>query len=353
MIIYKHNCLDEYKNKYIKFDFMKEGNPMEKRIIEKMVKAMNFEKNEVVFINFWGTADELSYLYDFENAMKNEGVTVKALAITDEFILEEVGGKEAPLPESWFDRYDEAESVVDIISRPPGMPPQGLAKEKIPLFGEFLRGIFKKASSKKKFIQVTMPSRTNAMMAGMDYEKYRDRIIKALDIDYDELRKNCEKKISEYRGDKRIIKTGKNCILTMETTGRKWYIDAGDGAFPCGEIFIAPLEDKSNGSIFFETFAAEGVGVFKNVTLFVEAGRVVSSDCDKFNEFLKTLPEGGNVVAELGIGMNPNVDCIEGDSALDENALGTFHIAIGMNHLFGGVNECPFHMDFVTTGEIL
>ena len=55
MIIYKHNCLDEYKNKYIKFDFMKEGNPMEKRIIEKMVKAMNFEKNEVVFINFWGT----------------------------------------------------------------------------------------------------------------------------------------------------------------------------------------------------------------------------------------------------------------------------------------------------------
>lgn len=27
---------------------------MEKRIIEKMVKAMNFKKDEVVFINFWG-----------------------------------------------------------------------------------------------------------------------------------------------------------------------------------------------------------------------------------------------------------------------------------------------------------
>lgn len=237
--------------------------------------------------------------------------------------------------------------------RPAGMPPQGLSKDKIPFFGTFLKGVFKKASSKKKFIQITMPSKTNAMRAGMDYEKYRERITKALDIDYDELKKNCEKKILELSGDKRTIKTGNNCILTMETTGRRWNIDAGDGAFPCGEIYIAPLEDKTNGSIFFETFAAEDVGVFKNVTLSVNAGRVVSSDCEEFNEFLETLPQGGNVVAELGIGMNPNVDCIEGDSVLDENALGTFHIAIGMNNLFGGVNDCPFHMDFVTTGEIL
>lgn len=326
---------------------------MDKRLIVKMVKAMNFEKNEVVFINFWGTADELSELKDFEDVMKNEGVTVKSLAITDEFIIDEAAGKDEPLPVSWFDRYDDATSVVDLILRSPGMPPQGLAKDKIPLFGSFLRDVFKKASTKKKFIQITMPTRTNAMMAGMDYEKYCKRIIKALDVDYDELKKNCEKKISELSGDKRIIKTGKNCILTMETTGRRWYIDAGEGAFPCGEISIAPLEDKSNGTIFFETFSVDGLGVFKNVTLTIAEGRVVSSDCDKFNEFLKILPEGGNVVAELGIGMNPNVDRIEGDSSLDENALGTFHIAIGMNNLFGGVNECPFHMDFVTTGEIL
>lgn len=326
---------------------------MEKRIIEKMVKAMNFKKDEVVFINFWGTAKELTELKDFEDAMKNEGVRVKSLAITDEFILTEAAGKDEPLPENWFERYDDATSVVDLMLRPAGMPPQGLAKEKLPVFGAFLRGVFKKASSKKKFIQITMPSKTNAMVAGMDYEKYRDRIIKALDIDYDELKKNCERKLLEYNGDKRIIRTGRNCILTMETTGRKWYIDAGDGAFPCGEISIAPLEDKSNGSIFFETFSVEGVGVFKNVTLTVEAGRVVSSDCEDFNEFMKTLPEGGNVVAELGIGMNPNVDRIEGDSVLDENASGTFHIALGMNNLFGGVNECPFHMDFVTKGEIL
>lgn len=172
---------------------------IEKRIIEKMVKAMDFEKNKVVFINFWGNADELKELKDFEEAMKNEGIIVKSLAITDEFIMGEViGGGDKPLPETWFNRYDDATSVVDLILRTPGMPPQGLTKEKIPLFGGFLKNVFKKASTKKKFIQVTMPSKTNAMRVGMDYEKYRERIIKALDIDYNELKKNCEKKVLEY-----------------------------------------------------------------------------------------------------------------------------------------------------------
>jgi len=326
---------------------------MERRIIEKMVKAMNFEKNEAVFINFWGTAEEMAELTAFENVMRDHGIMVNSLAITDEFITEEVAGDKKPIPEEWFGRYDKAASVVDLMMRPAGMPPQGLASDKIPLFGAFLKNLFKKVSSKKKFIQVTMPSRVNAMMAGMEYEKYHDRIIRALDIDYDELKKNCGKKIMQFSGDKRIIKTGKNCVLTMETTGRIWHTDAGEGAFPCGEIYIAPLEDKTFGSIFFETFSVEGVGVFKNVTLKAEAGRVVSSDCDEFNEFMKTLPEGGSIVAELGIGMNPNVDCIEGYSALDEIAAGTLHIAIGMNNLIGGTNECPFHMDFVTRGEVL
>ena len=40
-------------------------------------------------------------------------------------------------------------------------------------------------------------------------------------------------------------------------------------------------------------------------------------------------------------------------ATLEEDALGTFHIAFGMNAMFGGKNMCRFHMDFVTEGEIL
>ena len=114
-------------------------------------------------------------------------------------------------------------------------------------------------------------------------------------------------------------------MLTLDTTGREWIVDAGDGALPAGEIYIAPIEEKSNGKIFFETLAVEGKGVFSNVTVAVEYGRMTGSDCEEFNTFLKELPKGGAVVAELGI---------------------------GMNHLFGGKNECPIHFDFVAEGTV-
>ncbi len=38
-----------------------------------------------------------------------------------------------------------------------------------------------------------------------------------------------------------------------------------------------------------------------------------------------------------------------GYTPIDEKALGTYHIGLGMNHLFGGQNNCKFHMDFVFT----
>ena len=41
----------------------------------------------------------------------------------------------------------------------------------------------------------------------------------------------------------------------------------------------------------------------------------------------------------------PNI--CEGFTLVDEKALGTYHIGLGMNHLSGGKNNCPFHMDFV------
>ena len=186
----------------------------------------------------------------------------------------------------------------------------------------------------------------------MGFDEYKERILKAMDVDYEQLKLDCQMKVDSFKGNTRVIRTGKDCVLTMDTTGRKWHIDAGEGAFPCGEVYIAPMEENSNGTVFFETLSAQEAGVFTNVTVTVQDGKIISSDSEEFNRFLNELPEGGNVVSELGIGMNPNVECITGDSVLDENVIGTFHIAIGMNTLFGGKNNSPIHMDFVAFGEV-
>jgi leucyl aminopeptidase (aminopeptidase T) len=44
----------------------------------------------------------------------------------------------------------------------------------------------------------------------------------------------------EEKMDRR--KTGANCELSICFEGRSWFIDAGDGDLPCGEISIAPVE---------------------------------------------------------------------------------------------------------------
>ena len=61
----------------------------------------------------------------------------------------------------------------------------------------------------------------------------------------------------------------------------------------------------------------------------------------------------GNVVCEFGIGINEGINELTGYELLDEKMLGTFHIAIGNNTMFGGKNDSPLHQDFVGTGRVI
>lgn len=325
---------------------------MEKNLIGKMVKAMELEKGEVVLLNFWGDDTEIQDLYDFVGAVAAEGAMPMTLLHTNQYDRELVENMDEEIPEKWLEQFAAADVVIDIMERTAGAPPTELSKEKYPVFGVYMQKLFGVFSQKKKMIQVTMPSDTNAQFAGMEPEAYKERITKALDIDYAALKADCQTKINGFAGNVRTVRTGKDCVLTLDTTGREWIADAGDGALPCGEVYIAPVEEKSNGNVYFETLAVEDVGVFHDVMVTIENGHLISSTSEEFNAFLKELPENGDVVAELGIGMNPNVSGILGDSTLDENMIGTFHIAIGMNHLFGGKNVCPVHFDFVAKGIV-
>lgn len=325
---------------------------MEKRLVNKLVKAMELKKGQIALLNFWGEEQEKQDLYDFASALAAEGVMPMLMLHTPEYEAQLFNELEGEVPEKWFQQMEIADVVIDLMNRTPGMPPEDLEKEKRPQYGAYLQKIFSSLCEKEKFIQITMPTKANAAMVGMDFETYKERMIAALDIDYVNLKAECNHAINQYEGTARTIHTGKDCVLTMDTTDRKWFVDAGDGSLPCGEIYIAPVEEKTNGSIFFEHLELEEMGSFKDVTMKVENGHIVDLNCQEFNEFLKEIPEGGDIVAELGIGMNPNVDRMKENPGLDENAIGTFHIGIGMNHLFGGKNKCPLHMDFVTKGKI-
>lgn len=147
--------------------------------------------------------------------------------------------------------------------------------------------------------------------------------------------------------------------LTLRVGGRPWLTDAtplepGDFAnFPGGEVFVAPHRDGANGVLVADLtvpYTVEGL-VDEPVTLRFEAGRVVSIEGGRAAELLRELVEsagaGADVVAELGIGLNPAV-APRGHVMLDEKAARTAHVAIGRNTgSYGGDNAAAIHVDLI------
>ena len=325
---------------------------METRLIGKMIDAMHIGENDIVLLNYW-CEEEATDLAAFEKSFLERGISYRVRTFSDEVLRKLVSDNAAGLQDDWFDGLKDVTIVIDIMDKPAGMPPRGMTEENYGAFGAVLQSLFGFMAQHEKLIQITMPSKMNAALAGEDPEEYERKIVQALDVDYDRLREECVKKAESLRCDRLRIRSGENCELTMDISGREWNIDVGEGAFPCGEIYIAPSEEKTNGNVYFPKFVLEGIGVFGDVTITVENGSVVDSNCEAFNEFLSGQEDGARIVGELGIGMNPAVVNTGAGASLDEDALGTFHIGLGMNVMFGGTNACRFHMDFVTEGDII
>lgn len=147
--------------------------------------------------------------------------------------------------------------------------------------------------------------------------------------------------------------------LALRVDGRRWLTDAkplgpGEyGNFPGGEIFCAPLEDSAEGVLVADLtvpYTVEGL-VDAPVTLRFVHGRVTAIEGGRAAELLSGLveaaDEGGRVIAELGLGLNPTIRP-RGHVMLDEKAAGTAHVAIGNNTgSYGGVNSSTIHVDCI------
>ncbi len=126
-------------------------------------------------------------------------------------------------------------------------------------------------------------------------------------------------------------------------------IDPGSfGNLPAGEVYLAPLEGTSEGTMVLEYGPTHKL--VTPLELIVKDGRVVEIRGDephrlkleqKFAE-----SELNRNIAELGIGTNDKAK--RPDNILEaEKILGTVHIALGDNSGFGGTVSTPFHEDYV------
>lgn len=179
-------------------------------------------------------------------------------------------------------------------------------------------------------------------------------------ISFDPIAKLEELKRIKYildNGNTMTITTAKGTELNMDIRDRKAHMACGLHQFrstniPFGEIYIAPNETKTKGIVMID-------GTIKTLTgshllkdkfcLEFKDGRLIKNTSKELRDTISTIEKTDrniNILAEFGIGLNPKATLI-GNTLLDEKALGTAHIALGMNTVFGGTNSCSYHLDQV------
>ena len=327
---------------------------MDRKMISKIVNASGVSADEMVLIHFWGEDADKEIANSFMAAVTEMGAAPVLLqqsrSVNRDIFL---AAKESCFGEQYFDLFTKFDAVLDVFAYRPVILGYEIDAEKFELYRRYMARLFSKLMNRKRFTQIRIPTAANAEESGLDPQDYIQRMERAYDVDYTAVYEACKRAKDRFEGVNQVLlRTGEDCELFFELTGRVWHIDAGDGDLPCGEIYIAPVEGKTQGTVYFETFYLDGAQ-YERVRLRVKDGRIINSNQPEIAAFFERQPQENRVVCELGFGMNPNVTDLCGYTVLDEKMCGTFHIAVGANHMFGGTNEASNHIDFVGHGTIV
>ncbi|MBS7635546.1 aminopeptidase [Candidatus Bathyarchaeota archaeon] len=126
------------------------------------------------------------------------------------------------------------------------------------------------------------------------------------------------------------------------------------GSPPDVEAYIAPVEDTAEGILYLDgSICLPEFGLLKDpIKLTFRKGKIIKieggEEARRFKEKLESLDDPEMYrLAELGIGLNPKAKLL-GNPLIDEGALGTAHIALGLNYTYGGIiKEAKTHIDCI------
>ena len=326
---------------------------MNNETIFKIVRASGVSAGELVLVHFWGEDADKDIANRFVAAVAAMGASPVLLqqARSLNRDLFSVAG-ETCFDERYFALFSHFDAVLDVFACQPIVLGYELEEERMERYRKYISRLFYQLVECKRFTQICVPTEANAEESGLAPQDYIRRMERAYDVDYDAIRAACQRERERFAGAAQVaVRTGEDHVLRLDLSERTWLIDAGDGDLPCGEIYIAPVEGKTNGSVFFQHFYLEGES-YTDVTLEITDGQVSGSSHGEVAERFARMPRENRTICELGLGMNPNVTELCGYPLLDEKMAGTFHIAVGANTMFGGENQANDHVDFVGQGSV-
>ena len=207
-----------------------------------------------------------------------------------------------------------------------------------------------------------------AHMPGVDLD-----ILELAEVDYPVLQANCEILALALAKGRHIR------IQTMDSQGRQYQLEVdldpwrrmpiiSDGIIqtgswgnvPSGETFISPPENQANGEIVIDG-SVPGciISPGREMVLSFRKGRLVDwqprdvpaamhMEQIAFQYARENNDLCWDVLAEIGLGVNPMVKDVTGNALLDEKKYGSLHIALGDNMDMGGTNVSSIHCDMVS-----
>lgn len=322
-----------------------------KTYLEKIAENIMIPNASTIIVQFWGTSADQMALEAFTAKLRALNHVVHG-HLFDSAKMVDVCEKgpytlDAALP------LNDANVIIDLCMYPPTSLVASMSEKSRPNFITFMRSHFAAITGPDKMLlQIRMPSAFSAMEAGLSLETYTEVWQNMVMADYKEMTHVCNALIEKHASSKKVhIQTGAH-RLTLSLEGRPWHKDAGEGDFPAGEVYVAPHETSATGEYLVDVINWEGE-TFESVLLTFENGRLIKSSESKIMEDLALADEQAFTIAEFGLGVNPNLKAPTGYALFDEKIMGSCHIAVGMNHLFGGKNQSAAHVDFVSKNPIV
>jgi len=323
--------------------------------IANLVSAMQIKQDDIVLVQLWGEDEHIPIMNDFCVEIAALGASPLKLQHSRLFykaMFEKVDAKAEPFGQRYFDIFKPVTYVIDLMAYRPAEPHADFPQDKMEPYMKYMGGLFQALSTKQTVVQLRLPTIDMANQFGIEFGRFAKMLDLAYSVDYNNLRRECDAALAKLAKVSTMeIKTGSDCALKLSCEGRAWHRDDGNGDFPSGEVYIAPIEDSAQGRLFIKKLYFEGI-VCDNIVLDFVDGKLTNSNNDNFNEILSNLPENANVLCEFGIGLNKKISELTGCNVFDEKAFGTCHIGIGNNMMFGGQSNAHYHNDLVFVGDV-
>lgn len=225
--------------------------------------------------------------------------------------------------------------------------------EKITNRMKLMRPIMDKMIDSNRWVLTYYPTPAMAQEAGMSLDSLMDFYYKSVITDYDAMRERLLKLQSKMDKGTEIRVVGKETDLTVVIKGRLAQACYGERNIPDGEVFLAPVHERVEGTVYLDLPSIAMGREVRGVRLEFRKGMVVNAQAEVGDEVLQKLLDtdrGARYLGEFAIGANYKIKKAMKNTLFDEKIGGTIHMALGRAYREergGGENESAIHWDLV------